>query len=128
MVRREREMPVNFTVARPRTAASAAGVGRAMRGGSVLTRIRPAPKAVSGPGAPRSSAIAPSWARSPSAFWTSPVRRWAARSTAAAPAAFGAALEVPPTARGPLGPITRVFVGAVRSGLRRPSAVGPWAE
>ena len=58
MVTREREMPVNLTVDRPRTAARAAGVGRAMRGGSVLTRTRPAPKAVSGPGAPRSRAVA----------------------------------------------------------------------
>ena len=48
--------------------------------------------------------------------------------TAATPAALGAAIEVPPIDRNPLGPIRRVSVGATMSGFRRPSAVGPCDE
>ena len=94
----------------------------------MLTRTRPAPKIASGPGAPRSSASAPSWPRISPAEGNLPARRSAASSTAAAPAAFGAAIEVPPTDRSPFGPIRRVSVGATTSGLRRPSSLGPCDE
>ena len=86
---RVRDSAWNFTATRPRTDASAAGAGFTSRGGVVVTRIRPRPNTWSGPGAPRSSAIASSVWRTSAADGACPARRAAASSTAAAPAASG---------------------------------------
>ncbi len=113
---------------RPRIELSGAGSIRARRGAATFTRTRPEPKIVSGPGTPRSTARPVSCPRTSAALGNLPARRSAASSTAAAPAAFGAAIDVPPTERWPFGPMSRVSVGAMTSGFTRPSSVGPCEE
>ncbi len=98
-----------------------------MTGGVSDTRTRPHPKRGSDRGRPvegRGLQRREHRSASPGR----PATRSAAIRMAAAPAAFGAALDVPPTPRTPLGPRSEVSVGATRSGFRRPSGLGPCDE
>ena len=101
---------------------------RVTTGGSTSTRRRPAPNCGSGPGSPRSRASPISWALADAGSSGAPAARCAPMSSASAPAALGAAFDVPPTDLGPVAVSTRVPVGATMSGFMRPSSVGPRDE
>ena len=88
------------------------------------TSGRPQPRRLSG--AARLAAYAASaWRSAPG-----PSAGWSCLSSAAAAATNGVANDVPFNRRTPLGPLSTQTStpGAVRSGFRRPSAVGPRAE